>query len=172
MIVHKSHFWALLFLVLARSDHSAGAVIDFVTLASLPPALRESFEKSPQAKRYAFSVHINPFYLHGDFDGDGEPDTAVLIKDRATGKSGIAIFHGKAKRLVIVGAGRGLGNGSDDFSWLNAWHVFRRGPVGQGADDKPPPKLRGDGIMVVKTESASALIYWDGKRYGWYQQAD
>jgi len=82
LIVHKSHFWALLVLVLARSDRSAGAEIDFVTLASLPPTLRESFDKSPQAKRYAFSVHINPFYLHGDFDGDGEPDTAVLIKAR------------------------------------------------------------------------------------------
>lgn len=172
MIVHKFHFWALLFLVLARSDRIAGAEINFVTLASLPPALRESFEKSPQAKGHAFSAHVNPFYLHGDFDGDGQQDTAVLIKERATGKIGMAIFHGKANRLVIVGAGRDLGNSGDDFSWLNAWHVFRRGTLGQGADGKPPPKLRGDAIMVIKTESASALIYWDGKRYGWYQQGD
>ena len=172
LIVYRPYFWALLFLLLARSDRSAGAEIDFVTLASLPPALRESFDKSPQAKHYAFSAHINPFYLHGDFDGDGQLDTAVWIRERATGKSGIAIFHGKANRLIIVGAGRDLGNGSDDFSWLNAWHVFRRGPAGQGADGKPPPKLRGDAIMVIKTEAASALIYWDGKRYGWYQQGD
>ena len=62
-IVNKSHFWALLVVSLAllRCGRAAGAEIDFVTLASLPPALRESFEKSPQAKRYAFSAHINPF---------------------------------------------------------------------------------------------------------------
>ena len=162
----------MLFLTLARIDSSAAAEIDFLTLANLPPVVRESFENSPQAKRYAFSAHINPFYLHGDFDGDGQQDTAVWIKERATGKSGIAIFHGKANRLVIVGAGRELGSGSDDFSWLNAWHVFRRGPVERGADNKPPPKLRGDALVVIKTESASALIYWNGKRYGWYQQGD
>jgi hypothetical protein len=174
LIVDKSNLWPLFLMVLAlaRCEQSAGAEIDFVTLASLPPALRESFDKSPQAKRYAFTAHINPFYLHGDFDGDGVQDTAVLIKERATGKIGTAIFHGKTNRLVIVGAGRDLGNGSDDFSWLNAWHVFRHGPVRQGADGKPPPSLRGDALMVIKTESASALIYWDGKRYGWYQQGD
>lgn len=172
MIIGKSHFRALLFLALARSDLVAGAEIDFVTLASLPPALRESFDKSPQAKRYAFSAHINPFYLHGDFDGDGQSDTAVWIREHATGKTGIAIFHGRANRLVIVGAGRDLGNAGDNFSGLDAWYVFRRGPVGKGADGKPPPKLRGDALMVIKTEAASGLIYWDGKRYGWYQQGD
>ena len=159
-------------LALARSGSIAAAEIDFVTLSSLPPALQEAFEKSPQAKRYALSAHINPFYLHGDFDGDGQPDTAILIKERSTGKNGMAIFHGKANRLVIVGAGRDWGNGSDDFPGLNAWQVFRRGPVNQGAHGKKPPRLRGDAILVIKTEAASAVIYWDGKRYAWYQQGD
>jgi len=174
LIVQKPHFWALLlmFLTPARFTCIDAAEIDLVTLSSLPPALRESFEKNPQAKRYTLSAYINPFYLHGDFDGDGQQDTAVLIKEQATGKNGIAIFHGKANRLVLIGAGRDWGNGSDDFPGLDAWYVFRRGLVGQGADGKKPPKLRGDAIMVVKTESASALIYWDGKRYGWYQQGD
>jgi hypothetical protein len=44
--------------------------------------------------------------------------------------------------------------------------------VQRGADGKPPPKLRGDALMVMKTEAASGLVYWDGKRYGWYQQGD
>jgi hypothetical protein len=35
-----------------------------------------------------------------------------------TGKNGIAIYHGKANRLIIVGAGRDWGNGSDDFPGL------------------------------------------------------
>ena len=120
----------MLFLALARIDSSAGAEIDFVTLANLPPVVRESFENSPQAKRYAFSAHINPFYLCDS------------------------------------------GNAGDNFSGLDAWHVFRHGPVQRGADGKPPPKLRGDALMVIKTEAASGLIYWDGKRYGWYQQGD
>ena len=27
------------------------------------------------------------------------------------------------------------------------------------------PKLRGDALLVSKSEAASALIYWNGKRY-------
>jgi hypothetical protein len=30
--------------------------------------------------------------------------------------------------------------------------------VGQGAGGKRPPKLRGDALLVIDTESASALI--------------
>ncbi len=148
------------------------AELDFVTLSSLPPEVRDAFEKSPQAKRYQLSAHINPFYLHGDFNGDGRWDTALLIKERFSGKNGIAIYHGKSNRLIIVGAGQDWGNGSDDFPGLDAWQVFHRGPVGKGANGKAPPKLRGDALMVIKTESASALIYWNGTRYAWYQQGD
>ena len=108
----------------------------------------------------------------GDFNGDGRWDTAVLIKERSSGKNGIAIYHGRSNRLIIVGAGQDWGNGSDDFPGLDAWHVFHRGPVGKGADRKAPPKLRGDALMVIKTESASTLIYWNGTRYAWYQQGD
>jgi hypothetical protein len=148
------------------------AELDFVTLSSLPPEVRDAFEKSPQAKRYQLCAHINPFYLHGDFNGDGRWDTAVLIKERSSGKNGIAIYHGRSNRLIIVGAGQDWGNGSEDFPGLDAWQVFHRGPVGKGADGKAPPKLRGDALMVIKTESASALIYWNGTRYAWYQQGD
>ena len=148
------------------------AELDFVTLSSLPPQVRDAFEKSPNAKRYQLSAHINPFYLHGDFNGDGRWDTALLIKERSSSKNGIAIYHGRSNRLIIVGAGQDWGNGSDDFPGLDAWQVFHRGPVGKGADGKAPPKLRGDALMVIKTESASALIYWNGTRYAWYQQGD
>lgn len=174
VIIHRSR-WCSLFLSLALWSQFGGAgaaQTDAPALASFPPKIREFFEKNPLAKRYYFSTQVNPFYLHGDFDGDGQQDTAVLIKERTSGKNGIAIFHGKANHLVIVGAGRDWGNGSDDFPGLDAWYVFRRAPVARGADGKAPPKLKGDALLVIKTESASALIYWDGKRYGWYQQGD
>ena len=100
------------------------AELDFVTLSSLPPEVRAAFEKNSHAKRYQLSAHINPFYLHGDFNGDGRWDTALLIKERSSGKNGIAIYHGKSNRLIIVGAGQDWGNGSDDFPGLDAWQVF------------------------------------------------
>jgi hypothetical protein len=30
----------------------------------------------------------------------------------------------------------------------------------------------GEAIMAEKSESASGLIYWDGKRWRWYQLGD
>ena len=155
--------------VLLQFDSIAADEIDFETLSSLPPEVRIDFANSPLAKRYQLSAHINPFYLHRD--GDGRQDTAILLKKRATGKNGIAIYRGKTNRLVIIGAGRDWGDGGDDFPGLNARYVFQRAGGG-GRHGKKPPKLRGDALMVNQTDSASALIYWDGKRYGWYQQGD
>jgi hypothetical protein len=157
--------------VLLNFGRCSAAEIDFLTAASLAPEIRAVFEKQ-LLKRYQISTHINPFYLHGDFDGDGQTDTALLIKDRSSGKIGIAILHGKAHRIAVVGAGRPLDTAGDDFSWMDAWYVFQRGPVRRGADEKAPPKLRGDALMVSKSESASALVYWNGKSYAWYQQGD
>jgi hypothetical protein len=33
-------------------------------------------------------------------------------------------------------------------------------------------RLRGDAVMVYRTESASALLGWDGRDYRWQQQGD
>ena len=58
--------------VLLQFDSIAADEIDFETLSSLPPEERINFAKSPLAKRYQLSAHIKLFYLHGDFDGDGQ----------------------------------------------------------------------------------------------------
>ncbi len=158
-------------IVLLNFAPSFGADIDFLTAASLAPEIRAIIEKR-LLDRFLVSTHINPFYLHGDFDGDGQFDTALLIKERSSGKRGIAILHGKSNRIAVIGAGHKFDNGGDDFSWMDAWYVFQRGPVRRGADEKLPPKLRGDALMVSKSESASALVYWNGKSYAWYQQGD
>jgi hypothetical protein len=87
--------------VLLNFACGAAAEIDFLTAASLTPEIRAAFEKQ-LLKRYLVSTQVNPFYLHGDFDGDGQADTALLIKERSSGKSGIAILHGKSNRIAVV----------------------------------------------------------------------
>jgi hydroxylaminobenzene mutase len=41
-----------------------------------------------------------------------------------------------------------------------------------GAGNTSGPQLHGDVLFVSKSEVASALIYWNGKRYFWLQQGD
>jgi hypothetical protein len=114
---------------------------------------------------------LNPFYLRGDFNGDKIADVAILVKEKQSGKIGIAIVHGASREVFFVGAGRTI-NGGDDFAWMDVWKIYQRSYVGRGPGDRNPLKLRGEALLVEKTESASALIYWDGKAYRWYQLGD
>jgi FG-GAP repeat len=61
---------------------------------------------------------MNPSYLEGDFNGDGKTDVAVSNKERASGKLGIVIVHGATGKVPILGAG--IGNGGDDFEWMDS----------------------------------------------------
>lgn len=62
---------------------------------------------------------------------------------------------------VIIGAGRALGNGGDDFSWLELWHVEDQGSFQDSYHEKFL-KLKADGIagwrgQVCHSDTISAL---------------
>jgi len=115
---------------------------------------------------------VNPFYLEGDFNGDGAMDAAVLIKERATGKHGIAVVHDTTGKVTILGAGISIGTGGDDFDCMDSWQVYSKTRAAHAAGETSVRHLRGDALLVEKSESGSALIYWNGKRYLWSQQGD
>jgi hypothetical protein len=118
---------------------------------------------------YELSFQVKPFYLRGDFNGDGKTDVAAMIKQRSTGKLGIAIISGGTEKVTILGAGTSIGNGGDDFEWMDSWEIYSRD---RAARSTSVPKLQGDALLVSNRETASALIYWNGKRYVWLQQGD
>ena len=91
------------------------------------------------------------------------------MKERSTGKLGIAIVHGGTGKVTILGAGTPVGNGGDDFEWMDSWRIYAKD---YATCETSAPKLRGDAALVSKSEEASALIYWNGKRYVWLQQGD
>jgi hypothetical protein len=135
----------------------------------IPESVKRVIADGSFAKDYDVSFHLNPFYLCGDFDRDGKTDVAVLIKQRSTGKLGIAIVHGVTNKVTILGAGTGIGNGGDDFEWMDSWGIYPNNRVAGGTKT---PKLHGDALLVSKSEAASALIYWNGKRYVWLQRGN
>ena len=141
-------------------------------LHDIPDPVRTAIKSGSLAKKYEVSFRMDPFYLRGDFNGDGQTDVAVLVKQRAIGKLGIAIIHGVTNKVTILGAGTAVGNGGDDFDWMDSWQVFSKDRAARGAGETTVPHLRGDALLVSKSEAASALIYWNGKRYVWHQQGD
>ena len=150
----------------APSSPSPGAISD------LPDAVKKVLTNGSLGKEYDFSIRINPSYLEADFNGDGKIDIALLVTQRSTGKLGIAIVHGTAGKVTILGAGSAIANGGDDFAWMDSWQVFSKGRAAHAASETSTPRLRGDALLVEKSEAASALIYWNGKRYAWSQQGD
>jgi hypothetical protein len=135
----------------------------------IPELVQKAVTNGSLAKKYDVSLHLNPFYLRGDFNGDGNIDVAVLVKQRSTGKVGIAIVHGATEKVTILGAGTAIGNGGDDFDWMDTWQVYSKA---RAAKEVGETHVRGDALLVSKSEAASALIYWNGKRYVWLQQGD
>jgi hypothetical protein len=155
-----------------QSDPASSSAVDgSVQLHDIPEPVKKTITDGSLAKNYDVSVRVKPIYLQGDFNGDGKVDLAVLVKQRSTGKLGIAIIHGGKGKPTILGAGIGIGNGGDDFEWMDYWQIYSKGRAELGTDETAP-RLRRDGLLVGKSESASALIYWNGKRYVWLQQGD
>jgi hypothetical protein len=50
--------------------------------------------------------------------------------------------------------------------------LWQRTRSRRGAGEAIVPRLHGEALLVGKSEAASALIYWNGKRYVWFQQGD
>jgi hypothetical protein len=141
---------------------------------NLPQGVLKRFESEKFLKSYDLYDKVNPFYLRGDFDGDGVPDYAILVTSRSTKQVGIAIARSGAKKIEVLGAGGvNLQDGSvKDFAWMDVWVVERKHKLEANDLDKPIGAMVGEGITVEKSESASALIYWDGKQYRWFQTSD
>ena len=119
--------------------------------------LDEEFEKE-----YKVSDYINPFYLTADFDGDEVADIAIAITENETGKAGFVVIHKSTGDYFVIGAGKEMGNGGDDFSWMNIWGTYTK--IGD--------EFISTGILVGQAESAGGIIYWTGTEYKWKQHGD
>jgi hypothetical protein len=55
---------------------------------------------------------------------------------------------------------------------MDSWRIYSKDRVARRAAELSIPQLHGEALLVGKSEAASALIYWNGKRYVWLQQGD
>jgi hypothetical protein len=73
---------------------------------------------------------------------------------------------------LFIGAGTEIGNGGDNFDWMDIWKVVPKATAAKQVGRVSAALLKGDALHVEKSESASALIFWNGKRYVWRQLGD
>lgn len=128
---------------------------------------------------YLLSEFINPFYLEADFNGDSKLDIVVSIENKSNHKKGFIILHNSTNESFIIGAGKGFGNGRDDFKWMDIWKVQRNLTIHRlkykengNIDDSEPFLLKNTAIVVAKSESGRGVIYWDSNNYKWAQVSE
>ena len=161
----------LLFFLFLSALANANAQVE----NTLHPESVENCLQNPGVKgRFFVSFKMNPYYLRGDFDGDGEPDYAVAIKGRKTMRNGVLICTAR-KQAIILGADNPL---SPPFSNMPAdnfvaphWQVLTREEtksLGKFATTvpNPLPAPKGETIAMI-WEDGISLIYWDGEKFRW-----
>ena len=124
-----------------RASPSPGAMRD------LPEAVKKVLTNGSLGKEYDVSVRIDPFYLEGDFNKDGKIDVAVLIKQRSTGKLGIAIVHGTTGKVTILAPALSSATVATTSSEWIPGRFLRR----------VPPTLQ---VKQVSHVSAATLFWW------------
>lgn len=131
---------------------------------NLPVALRGCLQNE-QRSDLVLSDRMNPFFLRGDFNGDGNLDFAVLVSQRTTGKQGIAVCLAGERAPIVIGAGRAFafegGKQFDDLKSFDSWKIDD-----DSLDRKP---ARAERIHLIAKERGSGLIYWNGKEFRWKQ---
>jgi hypothetical protein len=111
------------------------------------------------ADDFEYNLALNPFFQVGHFDGDTLLDIAVSVVNRANGKIGVVLIHRADSLTTIVGAGKAVPAGGDDFAWLGVWKVRARDPA---------RRLPGSGIdwlALESPESAGVSLWWNGQAY-------
>ena len=146
-------------------------------IRNIPKWVRTEFSAQHLGDRYSVIYQLYPYYLKGDFNGDGRRDVAIQIAESKSGKIGIAIFHTKKPQAIsvpvsIFGAGNHFSGAGDDFKWVNIWDIVDRKQASDGSERKKIPTFEGDVISIRKRDSTGGLIYWDGKKYAWYKIKD
>ena len=123
---------------------------------------------STAANPMTASDKVAPQSFAGDFDGDGKPDQASVVNRGR--EQGILVCLSSVHSPVVLGAGMVFNEMRNlDFS---SWRVHKRGVrVARGAGQRRTPVLRGD-ALELEWESASAIVYWNGTKFIWYQQGD
>lgn len=127
--------------------------------------------KGPELRKSKIDSRVNPYYLRGDFDGDGKPDFAVMILGPNSESSGLAICHGNGQRFVLgAGSVPKFSTWKDDNFLSSEWEVATLSQFRELVYDKKAGINAKGEVIVLWWEDGSAYIFWDGEKYRWLSE--
>jgi len=128
---------------------------------NVPDEIRACLRTKPEIE---FNSGINPFYISGDFDGDGLTDFAVQVKSKNNQREGILFCFAKGV-TVLLGAGAPIVWPQEDPKiWpFDSWMLIRKGSKHLSIY----PQMKFDAIALVKADEGGGLLFWDGRTFRW-----
>jgi hypothetical protein len=108
---------------------------------------------------------INPFYISGDYDGDGFTDFAIQVKATKSGSEGI-LFCFASRPSILLGAGEPVVWPQNDSWPFDSWMLIRKGSKHLSIY----PKIKFDTVALIKADEGGGLLYWDGSKFLWQRE--
>jgi hypothetical protein len=147
---------SLLLAAQSPSPDQRGGVNPF----NVPDELTECLRAEPQ---FQINRRMNPFYLSGDFDGDGITDFAVQVQSLKDQRQGVLFCFANGKR-VVWGAGVQNNVLSKTARWpFDSWMLIRKGSKHLSIY----PLIKVDVIALIIADKGGGLLYWNGKQLVW-----
>jgi hypothetical protein len=129
---------------------------------SVPRDMDRLLVEAKAIERFEPSPRLNPFYLRADFDGDGRPDYAILMIDKAAKKEVVVILLSSVHGYKII-----TDKTSDRA--FDGWEVCTKGSclaefLREHPARPPLPRIAGDAI-VFKFGGPGVLTFWTGRGF-------
>ncbi len=121
---------------------------------------------------------INPYYVRGDFNGDGENDIAFHAKDQISGNLGLILIHSTLDTVYFFGP---ISQNHSDKNFFTGEYirVLRKGAVIRellytetGSQFGPPIVLKTEALQAVYFAKSSGVYLWDQNGYRFISQSD
>jgi hypothetical protein len=134
-----------------------------------PAAIDDCIKDKAFTDRFVIDFSTNPFYLRGDFNGDGKMRYAFAIRDKRRRSLGLAVCDGSTGALTLLGqvAGEKFSDMEEDNFISQDWEVYENSALkGLFLAMDEVPAAKGEVIAMI-WEDGVGLIYFDGKSYKW-----
>jgi hypothetical protein len=136
---------------------TCGLLNGFSPELTLPSVAADRFVREGIWKSYDLSGRLNPFYLRGDFDGDGKTDYVVLLVSLRDKREAIAYALSSQPRLLIF---------PREASTFDDWEV-----LGKGTRIAGNRRLTVEAV-VYKSGGPGFVSVWNGKRFDSFRWGD
>ncbi len=179
-------FLVLLFMTsIAMGQNRAQSVYESMVQAFDPVLLRQAEDRGLYDREaYPVLRAMNPFFLRGDFNGDGEQDLAFWVQNRKTNQRGVAIVHSTLEQLFMFGAGKPrpapLAEAASEIR-VDAWHLVPAGDIEShpytdipevGVVSGQPFTFKRETLEFIHLGKSAFVFYWAKGQYWEFWTAD